>query len=87
MTGEVEASAVLVGHGRRRGGRGSVAGQVASQAGQLLVGARRLSEADTFAVLLERQPALAARDERLTLSPERSQAEREPSGNICRASR
>jgi hypothetical protein len=36
-----------------------VAGQVTSQAGQLLVGARRLSEADTLAELLKRQPALA----------------------------
>ena len=52
---------MLLGDRSRQTGRGSVGGQVAGQAGQLLVGARRLSEADALAELLERQPALADR--------------------------
>ena len=46
----------------RRGGRSGcsrIVGQIASQAGQLLVSARGLGKAGALAELLERQPALA----------------------------
>jgi hypothetical protein len=52
-------SPVLLRDRRRRAERGSVAGQVFGQAGELMVGARRVSEADPLAELLQRQPALA----------------------------